>query len=118
MWLLPVAGVVALFLFDPVAHGFFPQCWFHRLTGWNCPGCGATRAVYALLHGHWRQAGHDNLLLLVLLVAGAARLGWQCWRGRPLRLLDLPAGGWWILLGATVGFAVLRNLSGFAWLSP
>lgn len=26
-------------------------CVFHRLTGYYCPGCGGTRAVYALLAG-------------------------------------------------------------------
>ena len=28
-----------------------PPCSFHRMTGFYCPGCGGTRAVYALLHG-------------------------------------------------------------------
>ena len=41
-----------LFFFDPAKHGFYPVCVFHALTGWNCPGCGATRAAYQLLHGH------------------------------------------------------------------
>src|ERR1035437_4948003 len=39
-----------LFFFDPAKHGFYPICLFHSLTGLNCPGCGATRAAYQLLH--------------------------------------------------------------------
>lgn len=27
-------------------------CLFHSLTGYYCPGCGGTRAVTSLLHGH------------------------------------------------------------------
>ena len=50
-----------MFFFDPALTPFYPQCAFHRLTGLNCPGCGATRGLYALLHGRWRQALQDNL---------------------------------------------------------
>ena len=30
-----------------------PPCVFNRVTGLYCPGCGGTRAVRALLHGHF-----------------------------------------------------------------
>ena len=48
-------GVGAMvFFFNPSTHGFYPVCLFHSLTGLNCPGCGMTRALYALLHGNFR----------------------------------------------------------------
>lgn len=33
-----------------------PPCWFHLITGYYCPGCGGTRALRALIHGHFLQA--------------------------------------------------------------
>ena len=56
-----------LFFFDPAKHGFYPICLFHSLTGWNCPGCGATRAAYQLLHGHLLRALQDNALFVLRL---------------------------------------------------
>src|SRR5664279_1548131 len=66
------AGAV-VFFFNPATHGFYPICLFHELTGWNCPGCGGTRSVYALLHGNVALALKDNALFVVLLAAASAR---------------------------------------------
>ena len=35
-------------------------CWFHRSVGLPCPGCGITRSVIALSHGHWLEAIRYN----------------------------------------------------------
>ncbi len=37
-------------------HLKLPPCPFHLITGYYCPGCGGTRAFYALLHGRILQA--------------------------------------------------------------
>jgi hypothetical protein len=120
---LVAAGVGAaafVYFFNPSAHGFYPVCQFHRLTGLNCPGCGATRALYALLHGNWAGALHDNVLLVAGLAGAGLRGGWFAFnrlRGRrngpffPPRFI-VP------LLVVMIVFGVLRNLPAFAFLSP
>ncbi len=75
-WAPTAIGVGAVvFFFDPRTHGFYPVCLFHALTGLNCPGCGMTRALYALLHGNLRLALKDNALFVVTLavLAGLGR---------------------------------------------
>ena len=51
--------------FDPEQTVWMPQCLFHRLTGWNCPACGAQRAFYHLLHGHFVAAFRFNPFMFV-----------------------------------------------------
>ncbi len=109
-----------IYFFNPGTHTFYPECAFHALTGWNCPTCGATRAVYALLHGNLRLAFKDNALLLLGLAALAVWSVRQLLR-RKRRLpagLNIPPNLLWGLLVLAVLFAVLRNLPGFGWLSP
>jgi hypothetical protein len=109
-----------LFFFDPAEHGFYPVCLFHQLTGWNCPGCGGTRAAHELLHGHLLRALHDNALLVLVLAALAGwsvRLLAQRMRRQPVAL-TVPASVGWILILVTLAFTGLRNLPAFAWLSP
>jgi len=113
------AGAV-VFFFNPSTHGFYPICQFHRLTGWNCPGCGATRSVYALLHGNVPLALKDNALFILLLPIIALRGAWQAGQkslGRPVGQF-FPAKSLWVLLATALVFTVLRNLPALAFLSP
>jgi hypothetical protein len=109
-----------LFFFDPAKHGFFPVCLFHLLTGLNCPGCGATRAAYQLLHGHLLRALHDNALFVLTLTALTAQGAWlvmQKIRNRPVAFVVSPTMLWTFFVAVLV-FTGLRNLPAFAWLSP
>ena len=113
------AGAV-VFFFNPSTHGFYPICLFHRITGWNCPGCGGTRSLYALLHGDWRLALKDNALFIALLAAAVVRGIWfaaKRIRRQPVGNF-LPVNILWALLAIAAVFAVLRNLPAFAFLSP
>ncbi len=59
------AGV--LFVFPPERYGFYPRCPVYETFGLLCPGCGATRAAAALLHGHVLDALHWNALFVAAL---------------------------------------------------
>ena len=121
--LLGVAAVgvgAMVFFFDPGTHPFYPVCLFHAVTGLNCPGCGMTRAVSALLHGNFLLALKDNALF-VLALAGLAvwgtRLAWRKMRNQPVTFA-VPSKFLWLFLVLALVFAVLRNLPGLEWLSP
>jgi hypothetical protein len=113
-----VAGI--LFFFNPAEHAFYPACYFHAVTGLNCPGCGSLRALHQLLHGHIAEAARLNLLLLL----GLSYVGWRtigfavgCLRGRSATFA-IRSGWLWTFLGLAAVFTVLRNLPGFIWLGP
>ena len=127
MWLaiagvVLLAGTAVLYAFDPEQSHFFPPCPLHALTGLYCPGCGSTRALHQLLHGHVAAAFDFNPLLVVALpfvLVGVARELWRLARGDapPNRL----PGGWvWAVLVVVVAFGVLRNLpwGPVRWMAP
>lgn len=110
----------AVFLFDPATHRFFPGCTFHKLTGLNCPGCGATRSLHALLHGDFMTALRDNALFIAAILFFSARGGWflmKHFRGRENGDF-FQANLLWPWLVLALIFSVLRNLPPFAFLSP
>jgi Protein of unknown function (DUF2752) len=115
------AALAVLFLFNPTNHAFYPVCMFHQITGLNCPGCGSTRALHELLHGHVLAALHSNALLMLTLpfvIWLTARFLIRRRRGQTTADIVIRPSWLWIFLVATVIFTVLRNLPQFAWLSP
>jgi hypothetical protein len=119
--LLALAMGVVLFLFNPAQCQFYPLCFFHLMTGLQCPGCGSTRALHQLLHGHLSAALHYNALLIIalpfLFAAVARRL---MARGQGKSVGPLNPKWIWAGLVALIIFGVLRNLpfSVFSGLRP
>ena len=87
----------------------------------TAPGCGALRAMHDLLHGDLAGAlARNPLTVLAVPYLVLAFVTWLLRRsGRPApRSTSLPPWTIWLLLAVVVAFGVLRNLPGWAWLSP
>ena len=63
---ISLALVVAIAVY-PRLGGLLPACPVHKYFGILCPGCGATRALIALLHGRVYQALSLNAVFVLLL---------------------------------------------------
>ena len=50
---------------NPMEAKWMPKCMFKLATGFDCPSCGATRATYAALHGHFGEALAYNPFLII-----------------------------------------------------
>jgi hypothetical protein len=116
---------LAVYAFDPSRHTGYPPCLIHQATGLYCAGCGATRALYALLHGRVLTALHDNALFvaaLPLLLYAAATVALRVWRDNDWPHVEIRPRRWaWQATGLfalMAAFMVLRNLPGFEWLRP
>ena len=102
-----------LLLYPPASTNFYPACPIHRYLHIDCPGCGATRALAALLHGRIVEALRLNALFVLLLpvvLAGAIE---------SYRRALLPGGFSWpqppvpavyATLAVTIIFSVARNV--------
>jgi hypothetical protein len=106
-------------LVDPNSSSAYPQCPLRALTGYDCPGCGLTRAAYALMHGNVERAlDHNVLAVVVFPLAILAFVRWTVMR-LGYDVPRLPRWRPWMswAVGVVVfGFLVVRNLPGFEYL--
>ena len=110
---IPALAIAAiLYLFPPGRYAFYPACPIHQYTGLLCPGCGATRALAALLHGHLAQAIHFNIFAVLLLPVAAVYFALAAARSR---FPPIPASIVYPLLALALVFGIARNV--FAWTS-
>jgi len=108
-----IGGGVVLFFLNPSEHSFFPKCALYMATGFSCPGCGSTRALYQLTHGDVLEAMRLNPVLMALITLGITdyvRFVVSVIRGNPFQTLF----GRLKLIGALMGvmlvYGVIRNL--------
>ena len=119
--LIGVPAVALLAAFLVYSHNpnlesrYYLPCFFHKLTGLYCPGCGNTRALYALLHLDFSGMLNNNALfpflavLLIWLTAGeylkllfGKRILWVPGKISPVVLA--------VMVLAVIAFTILRNL--------
>jgi hypothetical protein len=106
-------AAIVLLRFPPAQHTFYPRCPIHELLHLQCPGCGATQAIAALLHGHFTEAMNLNALVTPLLPF-AATYGILCYsrllQRKPLRWPQPPPAVLYAALSVVAVFTVIRNL--------
>lgn len=129
-WLAPVAGLTCMagavgytVAVDPTdtAPDAAPTCLLKLTTGFDCPGCGGTRAFWYLLHGDLPAAARHHILFVFalpfLLYLYAAWAGQRVFGRRlpPLRITPKVIA---VFLGAWFVFTIARNLpwAPFTWL--
>jgi len=104
-----------LYWFPPERYSFYPQCPVFRYLHVYCPGCGATRALAALVHGRIAEAVHYNALTVLLVPVLLGYLALAYWKARREEVFTwprIPAAAVAGLLAMTAAFGVLRNLFG------
>ncbi len=111
---LGMAACVVLLVAPPGSpHAkWLPKCMFYHVTGLYCPGCGATRALSAMLHGDLKSSMHNNLLLFPLLALIAVLIV------KPEISLKRPVAI--TIVAIVLLFTILRNLpfAPFTYLAP
>jgi Protein of unknown function (DUF2752) len=107
------ALAAVLWRFPPAQSSFYPQCPIYSMFHLECPGCGGTRALAALLHGHVSEALRLNALVTLMLPL-AIGYGFVCyWRfleRRPLRWPPTPPAAIYTAIAVAAVFTLLRNL--------
>ena len=92
------------------ANSHTPECLIHKFTGLYCPGCGITRAWYAILHLDFKEAYSQNtlaffftpILILTILYPKISHTRWY----------------FIFIFTSAYLFAFLRNIEYFNFLAP
>ena len=102
------AGAWVLYTYPPAETAFYPPCVFKTVTGFDCPGCGSTRAAHAILHGRFGDAFRLNPMLFL---AGAvfAVAAPDLLRGQTPRWVATPWFGR-VAFAVVIVWWVVRNL--------
>ena len=105
--------VIALILYMLAKIGYPFPCVFRKTTGLNCPGCGNTRAVLALL----RLDLHEMIRMNLLFPAEIGYLIWVCFYSARLYLktgrISIGSGHSvldWSFLIALIIWWIVRNV--------
>jgi Protein of unknown function (DUF2752) len=102
-----------LYCTNPDRVTFFPRCLIQSVTGFYCPGCGATRALHHITHCNLQAAIRLNALspLIPLVLAYSfTSITLETFRGTTLPKVFATRRLIVLLTCAVLAFAILRNI--------
>ena len=121
-WMAPAAVLVCflsaaalVWVINPTDSGANsgPTCIIKMTTGFDCPGCGGTRAFYYLMHGNIPEAARHHAMavfaapfLVWLYVAWAVKMVW----GKQIPVPNISAKTISFFIAAWAVFMVIRNI--------
>ena len=118
---LAAAALIYLY-FTGEGEGAGIPCMFHKITGFYCSGCGASRALRSVLHLDFYQALRYNAIFTVCLPLLAAYFGELLLSyirfGKDKISEKIPMKLVWIFIAVAILYGVLRNIPMFSFLAP
>ena len=97
-------------------------CPIHKITGLYCPGCGVTRLLFALMHGHIKEAFMYNQLVFIMLPFLLLYIIYCTYlyiTDKKDKIISrIPKYVFIIILILVLAWGVIRNLSFFPYLRP
>ncbi|MBR4200791.1 MAG: DUF2752 domain-containing protein [Oscillospiraceae bacterium] len=114
--ILPFAAAGALLLaavlYQRYIMPYVPPCYLRTLTGYRCPSCGMTHAVYALCRLDFAEVLRQNAMLLFGVLLGVLYYAEQWTRalGCPKKIIPRRSGFWIAALIGWLAYTVIRNL--------
>ena len=95
-------------------------CIFHKITGLYCPGCGITRALFALFELDLKKALQYNILIFIIgpfLLYYFIKKTYNWILSKEEKKI-LPNILVYLILIITILFGILRNIEWFEFLRP
>lgn len=100
---------------------FSIPCLFYKITGFYCPGCGASRMLYSLVRGELYQAFRFNPLLFLFFpwfVLGGVIHCYSSFVLKKNLLAKIPNFVWYFLAILFLAYGMMRNIPSFDYLRP
>lgn len=124
VFLLLMAFIIFLLTYKylKIKYNISIPCIIHEITGLFCPGCGITRAIFALLELDIKKAIKYNILIIIIFpfiiiyIINCLYIFINNLKKDPSKIF--PKILWYFLLIITIVFGIIRNINYFSWLQP
>ena len=120
--ILTIIILLLIYLYLNKKYGFYIPCIFHKITGFYCPGCGATRCILSLIKGNIKAAFFYNPLFFIMIPFFIFGIIYKCYiyiADKEEKIIsNIPNYIWVVVLIIVIIFGILRNIETFEYLRP